>query len=206
MLLILPLFLPQQAVSGEINMFLAAISTQTIFFIFAALSALCARTPLRTWFSLNRPAWKRFPMLLLEMLLIVILASIISALLWVSLQVDAPRQVVFDWLEKQTPLQVVTMTAAVCLVAPVCEEFFFRGILFNALRRRLGVNGANAAAALVFALVHGNLFAVIPLFVLALLLTRAYVTIGSIWAPIAMHAIFNAGSLALWKLGVQGGF
>ena len=59
---------------------------------------------------------------------------------------------------------------------------------------------AAGLAALLFALAHFNLASALPLFVLALGLSLAYVASGSLWVPILMHALFNTFSLALLLL------
>ncbi len=203
-LLIAFLLLPRQDAGG--NLFVAALATQLAFFMTASLSALCSPTPFRRWFSFDRAVWRSLPRHMVEMVLAVLFAAMVSGGILKRLHVNAEPQAVFGWLEDQEPLQFAAMVLTACLLAPVCEEFFFRGVVFNAFRGRLGTTGASAAAALVFALIHGNIFAALPLFVMALCLTRAYVATESIWAPVAMHALFNAASLAFWAMmGVSHG-
>lgn len=77
------------------------------------------------------------------------------------------------------------------VAAPLFEEFIFRGILFSAFRRSLGVTAAVFASAAVFALVHRPLGA-LPVFVLALLAALVYARFRWLGAPIAAHAVYNA--------------
>ena len=49
---------------------------------------------------------------------------------------------------------IAVLAVLVCVVAPVAEEFFFRGFGFGVLRPRLGVGGAALAVGLVFGAVH----------------------------------------------------
>ena len=83
------------------------------------------------------------------------------------------------------------------VLAPVAEEFVFRGMLFPFVKQLgfprlawLGVSG-------LFALIHLDAAIFIPLFVLALSLTWLYVKTGNLLAPITAHAVFNAVNLAL---------
>ncbi|MDR0994138.1 MAG: CPBP family intramembrane metalloprotease [Verrucomicrobiota bacterium] len=82
-------------------------------------------------------------------------------------------------------------------VAPLAEELLFRGILLPLLIRRLGAVAGMVATSLLFALLHGNLPSALPIFVLSLALSWAYIRTGSLWVSVLMHALFNAVSLAL---------
>jgi hypothetical protein len=55
---------------------------------------------------------------------------------------------------------------AFLLVAPVAEEIFFRGVAYNAWERERGPWVAVIGSALLFAAIHGSLFAVVPIFAL----------------------------------------
>jgi hypothetical protein len=83
------------------------------------------------------------------------------------------------------------------VIAPVAEEFIFRGMLFPFVRQlghpRLAWFGVSA----LFALIHDDRAIFVPLFVLALALTWLYEKTGNLLAPIAAHALFNAANLVL---------
>ncbi|HET8655315.1 MAG TPA: type II CAAX endopeptidase family protein [Longimicrobiaceae bacterium] len=89
----------------------------------------------------------------------------------------------------------VSITVLALLVAPVMEEFFFRGLIQHALERRWGVWAAVAATALLFALGHG-LPRVLPLhFFLGLAFGYAVYVTRSIWAGIFLHFVNNAAAM-----------
>ena len=77
-------------------------------------------------------------------------------------------------------------------VAPVFEEFLFRGFAYPALKQRFGLWRALLLVSLVFALSHFHAPSFLPLFVFAFGLGLAYELTGSLLAPITMHALFNA--------------
>lgn len=91
---------------------------------------------------------------------------------------------------------IVAVAVMGVLVAPVVEEFIFRGYLYRVCKRYTGTAGAMLFISLLFALVHSNLPALMVLTVLAICLTLAYEWTGSLWVSIGMHALFNATSLA----------
>jgi membrane protease YdiL (CAAX protease family) len=83
------------------------------------------------------------------------------------------------------------------VLAPLAEEFVFRGLLFSTAkhfgRPRLGWLGVS----FLFAAFHGNAPIFLPLFVLALALTWLYEKTGGLLAPVIAHSLFNAGNLGL---------
>ena len=97
---------------------------------------------------------------------------------------------------KSLGLQVYMSVFAV-LLAPVAEEFIFRGLLF-AFCKQLGLNRmAWVGVSGLFALIHLDAATFLPLFVLALALSWLYVRTDNLLAPIAAHALFNAVNLAV---------
>ncbi len=89
------------------------------------------------------------------------------------------------------------MTANVVLVAPLFEEFFFRGFLFQQFRRYFGVAHGVALSALVFASVHMSMESFLPLFGLGVMLALVYQATRSLWASIVTHALWNFGTVAI---------
>lgn len=87
------------------------------------------------------------------------------------------------------------LAVSVVLIAPVVEEVVFRGYIYPAAKRFTDRSFAALFSSLLFAAVHFNINALVPLFFLALLLTLAYELTGSLWAPISIHALFNATTL-----------
>ena len=96
--------------------------------------------------------------------------------------------------------------AAGAVVAPVAEELLFRGFALTAWRRTVGAGGAIVRSSIVFVLAHvlfvgGEGFrdaallaavAGISRIPVALALGWLYVRTGSLWAPIGLHAAYNA--------------
>jgi membrane protease YdiL (CAAX protease family) len=86
------------------------------------------------------------------------------------------------------------------VVAPLAEETFFRGFLFRGFSNSWGwVVGAIVSAA-IFGAAHLQLTVFVPLFALGFALAWVYKRTGSLWASIALHAIFNAISVIAWAL------
>jgi len=96
--------------------------------------------------------------------------------------------------------------ALTCVVAPICEEFLFRGFFFGALSNWRGPWPAAIVTGVVFGAVHiGSAPAVdlVPLGVLGFALCVLYRASGSLYPCIAAHCINNSiafGDLEGWTL------
>ena len=90
------------------------------------------------------------------------------------------------------------------ILAPVCEEFLFRGFFYAVGKRYLGPLASGFACALLFAVFHLSVTAFAGLFVLAVCLTLAYELTGSLLVPIGMHALFNFTCLCVVWLQARG--
>ena len=85
----------------------------------------------------------------------------------------------------------------IVVIAPIAEEVFFRGVVFNALRREATRRWAYLGSALLFSVIHLSPVTLVPIFLLGLVLARVYERTGSLLAPIVLHATFNGLSVAL---------
>jgi uncharacterized protein len=81
------------------------------------------------------------------------------------------------------------------VVAPVVEEIIFRGFIFAGLRDRYGWKIAALISSLLFAVIHFQPTAVLPIVVLGLIFAYLYQRSGSIWPAIIMHLSSNAIAL-----------
>jgi len=88
------------------------------------------------------------------------------------------------------------------VIAPVAEEFIFRGMLFPFIKQLGWPKFAWFGTSFLFALIHLNAPTFVPLFAFALALTWLYEKTDNLLAPITAHALFNATNLAvlLWQI------
>jgi membrane protease YdiL (CAAX protease family) len=106
---------------------------------------------------------------------------------------DLPQQLGAD---KSTALAVITGVFVIG-VAPLVEEFFFRGFLYQSLRTRLGVWGGAATSGLIFGAIHFKPEFLIPLAILGTVLALVFQKTGSLWPCIMIHAANNALAFAV---------
>ena len=96
-------------------------------------------------------------------------------------------------------LSLLVFTAVV--LAPLWEELIFRGFFFGLFRSRWGTVPALVFSSAVFAAIHLNLFALLPLFFVGLALGYIYYRTRSIYFAILFHALFNSVMLFIqWLL------
>ncbi len=91
----------------------------------------------------------------------------------------------------------ILVVLAVVVLAPIAEELFFRGIVFNAWLREGGRRWAYVGSAALFAAIHLSFVSVVPIFLLGLALAWVYERTRNLLAPIAMHATVNGISVAI---------
>jgi membrane protease YdiL (CAAX protease family) len=88
---------------------------------------------------------------------------------------------------------IVVLLLAV-LIAPVCEELIFRGMILHRVNRDISFWGANVLQALLFGIYHMNLLQGIYAALLGFLLGVVYRKFRTIFASIFLHIIINASS------------
>ena len=87
----------------------------------------------------------------------------------------------------------------IAIGAPVSEELLVRGFMLPALSKsRLGFAGAALVTTIFWMALHYtySIFGLIEIFVIGLILSWALWRTGSLWAPMALHAI-NNGALVI---------
>jgi uncharacterized protein len=96
-----------------------------------------------------------------------------------------------------TALNSVLLCVTIAVVAPLLEETLFRGLLQNALSKRLPAWAAIVLSALVFGAMHMDLYAMPPLVMMGAIFGVIYHLTGSLRVTIVLHMINNAAALAL---------
>ncbi len=109
---------------------------------------------------------------------------------------DLPERLGAD----ESTLVLIGVMILVTLLAPVCEEFFFRGFCFTALRRSFGVAVGAIVTGAVFGLIHAGGTEpqfLVPLGVLGALLCLLYWRTRSIIPCMVLHALNNSIALGV---------
>jgi CAAX protease family protein len=117
--------------------------------------------------------------------------------------VDAPQQLPFEG----TPhwLALVITGFSVIVLAPISEELFFRGFLFQGLRRKLSFTGAGIVSAIIFGAAHvqapfglGLLLLIPAITALGVILAWVFERRASLVPAMTAHALFNFVGFSLY--------
>lgn len=94
-----------------------------------------------------------------------------------------------------SPTVFLLLLAAGALLAPLAEEIFFRGYVFRSYLVAKGPVRAYIASSLLFASLHLNVAAFLPLFVIGLIMAFLYHRSGSLVPSIIAHSLNNGFAL-----------
>jgi uncharacterized protein len=178
---------------------------QDAAFVVAAVffAGLGGRT-VRAWqFGLRPPrtGWKRAA----GLVLLLFFAFLIFSLIWGS-AFHAEKDKLLEQLGTGESIGLLVLSATLtCVIAPICEEFLFRGFIFTALRNWHGTWPAAIITGLAFGGVHVGSAPVVDLVPLAGLgfgLCLLYRYTGSLYPCIVAHSLNNSiafGSLEGWR-------
>ncbi len=117
---------------------------------------------------------------------------------------EIPRQTIIEYVEfsKNYPLIFTLFSFSIVILAPIVEEFLFRGFLQKWLRSRMALIPSILVSSLAFTLIHyslhqgwGNIPILCSLFILAFFLGWIYERRQSLPAAIFLHSLFNTASL-----------
>jgi uncharacterized protein len=176
----------------------AAFVAAAVFF-----AGLGGRT-VRAWqFGLRPPrtGWKGAT----GLIALLLVAFVIFSLIWGS-AFHAEKDKLLEQLGTGESAGLLVLSAALtCVIAPICEEFLFRGFIFTALRNWHGTWPAAIITGLAFGGVHVGSAPVVDLVPLAGLgfgLCLLYRYTGSLYPCIVAHSLNNSiafGSLEGWR-------
>ena len=126
-----------------------------------------------------------------------LIAFFVFTVVWTTL-VGSPEDsssLLDDLGVKESTTALIFGAALVCVVAPIAEEFFFRGYFFSALRGWRGLWPAAILTGLVFGGIHlgsAPVSALLPLAFFGFGLCVLYDRTGSLYPGIAAHTVNNS--------------
>ena len=102
------------------------------------------------------------------------------------------RQPVVELFLKEKGVAFLTYSSLFAAVlGPLVEEIFFRGFMYGALKKRIGIYGAMALTAAIFAALHTHIVGFMPIMALGILLAYLYEKTGTLVSSITVHIIHN---------------
>ncbi|MCG3176247.1 MAG: hypothetical protein MOGMAGMI_01193 [Candidatus Omnitrophica bacterium] len=113
-----------------------------------------------------------------------------------------PQKVVQIYMKESAERHLPFFTLFVAVLGPMIEEVFFRGFAYPALKARHGAAAAMLGSSIIFAIVHLNLAAFVPIVLLGVFLAYLYERTGSLVPSMAAHATHNT-IMVLFTLGFK---
>lgn len=129
-----------------------------------------------------------------------VVGQFFDLILFLILRLEGYEQVAVKYLKTTLENPALTLLAliSIVIIAPIIEEFLFRGTLQNYLKRWLEPKTAIMLSSACFGLFHfsaqqsyGNISLIASLFVFGCFLGYVYERQGSLYASIGLHLAFN---------------
>jgi membrane protease YdiL (CAAX protease family) len=172
---------------------------QDVAFVLAAV--YCAQLGgrvVRAWhFGLRPPrrGWASAAGLIVLLLVVFLLLNVV----WQALFNPGKEKLLQQLGTDENGVLLVLSAALTCVVAPVSEEFLFRGFIFTALRRWRGALPAALITGVLFGAVHAGsapVLDLVPLAALGVGLCLLYQRTGSLYPSILAHSLNNSIAFA----------
>lgn len=216
----LVLLMPREMVTpSDIRLQLVAqcLSQMLIFLLPALAFAWFYKDGPVQYMRLEQPN-NKWVMALVGVVIFILMLPLNDWLSWWNRQLDFGRAstILHEYADKAQEMldKMLSLTGAgdlvlqlfvVALIPAICEEVFFRGTLQQILRDWFGnQHVAVVVTALVFSLAHGDIYGLVPRFVLGLLLGYFFFLSGSMLVNIAAHFANNAFCVVMYYLFNRG--
>ena len=125
---------------------------------------------------------------------------VLSAMYWSGVDPHLPRTHHTGVPHPASSGAVAAILVSAIVLAPIAEELFYRGLFFNALRRKLPIGLAVAVTAVVFGLAHmiggDPLVTIPPRVIFGVVACLLVIRTGSLLPGMALHAWNNAFATA----------
>jgi membrane protease YdiL (CAAX protease family) len=133
------------------------------------------------------------PILAILLILIVGIAKVLNY--------NPPPEPIYELVfEEKRPILLVMISGLATLLGPAIEEVFFRGFLYGALKKNIGILWAILVSSLFFSLLHTNLIGFMPILSLGIFLAYLREKTGSLVPPITVHIIHNTALISFMFL------
>lgn len=185
------LFIALQGSGTELVQSAALILVQLAFLLPLALIFVWKRIPVRH-LGFGKFEWNTLGLgcgLLIASYVFIIIHNVIL----MALGVDTQGEAIFRFFESlESPVWFFFVGV---VLAPIIEEIFFRGFVFQGFRQRYGWVRAMLLSSIVFAAAHLDLVAFLPTFILGCLLAYMFQRSNSVWPGVILHFLVNAFGL-----------
>ncbi|MHB1253403.1 MAG: CPBP family glutamic-type intramembrane protease [Candidatus Humimicrobiaceae bacterium] len=139
-----------------------------------------------TYYSLIKTIWYSFLALFLIMLI-----NFTYVILMTKVFKIAPPTSKIEELVSNKNVSYIMLLVVVSIIAPICEEIFFRGFLFQGFKKRWGVPAGIIISSALFSAAHLDLYNFLPLLAIGWVLAYLFLKTKSLLPVIFLHAAYN---------------
>lgn len=138
------------------------------------------------YYSILKTVWYTFISLLFIFLISFLYILALKSIFGIEAPPSKVEELVANRSISSNILIIVT-----AVVAPFCEEIYFRGFLYSAFKKSFGVPAALFLSSFLFSLAHLELYSFIPIMIIGWLLAYIYEKTKSIFTVIFLHSVYN---------------
>ena len=138
------------------------------------------------YYSFIKAIWYSFLALLLIMLINFAYVILMTRIFKIS-----PPSGKIEELIANNNVSYILLLVVVSVIAPVCEEIFFRGFLFQGFKKRWGVPAGIFISSVLFSAAHLDLYNFLPLLAIGWVLAYLFHKTKSLLPVIFLHAVYN---------------
>jgi len=111
-----------------------------------------------------------------------------------------PQPIVGLFLVEKNTALIFASSLIAAMFGPIIEELFFRGVMYNAVKRKFGIFWGIMITSILFSFLHTHamtyfIVGFIPIAVLGIILAYLYEKTGSLIPSIVLHMLNNIGSV-----------
>lgn len=182
---------PEALQTARVAVSLFGFQLATVVLVLLANALFTRRGESFVRFSAPRGGLKTF---VLATLALIALAFLYGAVVF-ALDRDAFRQDISPFADLMKAQTWWLVLIAAGIGAPIAEECLFRGLVYGALRRSsLGIGGAAAASAIMWALLHAHysVYGIAAITLIGIYLALVREKTGTLLTPIVCHGVYNS--------------
>ncbi|MBC7334015.1 MAG: CPBP family intramembrane metalloprotease [Actinobacteria bacterium] len=150
------------------------------------------------YYSIAKTLWYSFLFLIVIFLISFLYVYVLKSFF----NIEAPQSKV-EQLVRNRSISANILLFVVAVVAPFCEELYFRGFLYSAFKKSWGVTGGLFLSSFLFALAHMEPYSFVPIMIIGWILAYVFEKTKSLFPSIFLHGLYNLVSILIlfWQLG-----
>nr|MBP7056150.1 CPBP family intramembrane metalloprotease [Candidatus Omnitrophota bacterium] len=116
----------------------------------------------------------------------------LTAIVVTALRYNPPQQAVVQlFMKEESPRFLAYASFFAAVAGPIIEELFFRGFMYNALKKIVPLFWAMGISSAAFAALHAHAVGFLPILVIGMLLAYLYEKTGTLVASVTVHILHN---------------